>query len=154
MIHLKSLVIRFTRKLMEMHTEESEEFRLLILVQMSLACTSYLPLQCFFFTSGLCGLSYLKVLLFRSRAWIGILWTAGQIWRAACFSKVILEPSHPHLLHVVYGGFLATRAELSIRDCMDHRAENIDHLALTEKNLLTSDLGHFFLVPLKRNNSP
>ena len=44
--------------------------------------------------------------------------------------------------------------ELSIRDCMDHRAENIDHLALTEKNLLTSDLGHFFLVPLKRNNSP
>lgn len=114
MIRLKPLVISFTRKLMEMHTEESEEFRLLILVQMSLACTSYWPLQYLFFISSLCGLSCLKVLLFRSRAGIGILWSAGQTWHAACFCKVILEPSHPRLLHVVYGGFLATTAELSI----------------------------------------
>lgn len=80
---------------MEIHTEESEEFRLLILVQMSLACTSYWPLQYLFFISSLCGLSCLKVLLFRSRAGIGICGQQAKPGMLLVFVKLYWNPATP-----------------------------------------------------------
>lgn len=76
-----------------MKPQKSEEFRLLIPIEMSLACTFHRTVQYHFLTSNLCRVSHLKVLSFRSRARVGILRSTDQLWFAAYFCKVSWNPA-------------------------------------------------------------
>lgn len=72
----------------------------------------------------------------------------GHLRFADYFSEVILEPQHSDLLHVVCGRFHATIAELTIVTGTVSATElKVLSTWPIQKMLLTSDLGHFFLVP-------
>lgn len=128
-----------------MKTQKSEESRLLTLIQMSLACTSYGHSSNFSSLQACVGCLVWKFFVVLGQC------LAGQFWLAACFCNVTSVPSHPHLLHVVYGCFHATTAKLSIAIAESWAvwatALKILTLRPLQKVLLTSNLRHFFLVP-------